>query len=163
MLRRLLPHPWLTLLLTLVWVLLANTLSLGVVVFGLILGTVVPILTAAYWPNRPVLRRPGRMAGYVLVVLWDIFVANFVVAYKILFKPNRAMRPIWVTIPLELRKPEAITTLAGTITLTPGTVSADLSSDGRSLLVHCLDADDADAVRDEIKRRYESRLKDIFE
>lgn len=160
--RSLLPHPWLTLLLTLVWVLLSNTLSLGVVVFGLILGVITPIITAPYWPNRPVLRRPGRLAGYVLVVLWDILVANFVVAAKILFKSNEEMRPTWVTIPLELRKPEAITVLAGTITLTPGTVSADLSSDGRSLLVHCLDADDADAVRDEIKQRYEARLTEIF-
>jgi len=67
-----------------------------------------------------------------------------------------------VTIPLDLRSPEAITVLAGTITMTPGTVSADLSADGRALLVHCLDADHPDAVRDEIKTRYERRLKEIF-
>ena len=50
-----------------------------------------------------------------------------------------------------------------TITLTPGTVSCDLSRDGRSLLVHCLHAPDPDAVLSEIKTRYESRLKEIFE
>ena len=53
--------------------------------------------------------------------------------------------------------------LAGTITLTPGTLSADLSRDGRSLLVHALHAPDPDAVRDDIKNRYERRLKEIFQ
>ncbi len=73
------------------------------------------------------------------------------------------MSPAWVPIPLDLRSPEAITVLAGTITLTPGTVSAEFSADGRELLVHALDAPDPDAVRDEIKSRYERRLKEIFE
>jgi multicomponent K+:H+ antiporter subunit E len=59
-------------------------------------------------------------------------------------------------------EPEAITMLAGTITLTPGTVSADLSDEGHSLLVHVLHTEDPDAVRDDIKSRYEARLKEIF-
>lgn len=163
MLRKLLPHPGLTLLLLVVWLMLNNTVAPGVAVFGLILGIVVPIVTAAYWPDRPRLHNPVGIVGYILIVLWDIVVANVAVARIILFMPNRDMRPAWVMIPLELRKPEAITLLAGTITLTPGTVSADLSACGRALLVHCLHAPDPDAVRDEIKRRYESRLKEIFE
>ena len=73
------------------------------------------------------------------------------------------MQPNWVCIPLDLRTPEAIAILAGTITLTPGTVSADLSDEGHSLLVHALDAPDPAAVREEIKERYERRLKEIFE
>ena len=58
---------------------------------------------------------------------------------------------------------EAITALAGTITLTPGTVSADLSADGRSLLVHCLETADPAATVSQIKERYDRRLKEIFE
>ena len=79
-----------------------------------------------------------------------------------LTRPNSKLRPAWVVVPLELRQPEAITILAGTITLTPGTVSADLSDAGHSLLVHALDTEDPDAVRDEIKHRYERRLLEIF-
>ena len=89
--------------------------------------------------------------------------ANITVAYLILFKRTRSLQPAWICVPLDLRKPEAITALAGTITLTPGTVSCDISSEGHSLLVHCLHAPDPDAVRDEIKERYERRLKEIFE
>ena len=50
----------------------------------------------------------------------------------------------------------------GTITMTPGTVSCDLSADGRSLLVHCLDAPDAEDTVRQMKERYEDRLKEIF-
>lgn len=163
MLKKLLPHPYLTLLLIIVWQMLVNTVSLGTLVFGTILGLVVPIITAPYWPNRPKLRNLPMIVEYVLVVLWDIVVANVTVAAIILFKPNSRIRSHWVTVPLELRTPEAITVLAGTITMTPGTVSSDLSACGRALLVHCLDTDDPEGVRDQIKHRYERRLKEIFE
>lgn len=160
--RWLLPHPFLTILLTIVWILLQNKLSAGMLVFGLILGIVIPIITARWWTDRPQGIRPFRMFAYVVLVLWDIIIANIQVAWIILTKSNTRMRPAWVVIPLDLREPEAISILAGTITLTPGTVSADLSESGRYLLVHALDAEDPDAVRDEIKHRYERRLKEIF-
>ena len=161
--HRIFPHPQLTILLTVVWCLLVNAPSLNTLVFGLILGTVIPILTHAYWPNRPVMRRPLRVIEYILLVLWDIVLANIHVAIIVVFKRNAAMAPAWVAIPLDLRTPEAIAILAGTITLTPGTVSADLSDEGHALLVHALDAPDPEAVGDAIKDRYERRLKEIFE
>lgn len=161
--QRLFPHPILTVLLVLVWCLLANSFTLNSLVMGLILGVLIPFGTARYWPNRPTLRNPRMIVEYLLIVLWDIVVANVTVAMLILFRRNADLHPNWVAIPLDLRTPEAITVLAGTITMTPGTVSADLSTEGHMLLVHCLDAKDTDAVRDEIKTRYERRLKEIFE
>ncbi|KZY54084.1 Na+/H+ antiporter subunit E [Sulfitobacter sp. KE29] len=160
--RWLLPHPFLTLLLTAVWILLQNKFSAGMLVFGLILGVVIPILTARWWTDRAQGIRPLRTLAYVLLVIWDIVIANIQVAWIILTKSNASMSPAWVVVPLDLKEPEAITILMGTITLTPGTVSADLSDNGRYLLVHALDASDPDAVRDEIKDRYERRLKEIF-
>ncbi|MFQ6551742.1 Na+/H+ antiporter subunit E [Aestuariibius insulae] len=161
-LRWLLPHPFLTLLLAVVWTLLQNNISAGMIVFGLILGIIIPWGTAAWWPDTPRGFRLGKMISYVLLVLWDILIANVEVAWIVLTRPNDKLRPAWVVVPLDLRQPEAITVLAGTITLTPGTVSADLSDEGHSLLVHALDTDDPDAVRDQIKQRYERRLKEIF-
>ncbi|MEL7257627.1 MAG: Na+/H+ antiporter subunit E [Pseudomonadota bacterium] len=156
------PHPFLTLLLTVVWTLLQNNISAGMVVFGLILGIIIPRITAVWWPDRPRGIRLFKLFNYMMVVLWDILVANIQVAWIVLTRPNSKLRPAWVVVPLDLKQPEAITVLAGTITLTPGTVSADLSSEGHSLLVHTLDTDNPDAVRDEIKNRYEARLKEIF-
>ncbi|MBC7133590.1 MAG: Na+/H+ antiporter subunit E [Roseovarius sp.] len=163
MLQRIFPHPYLTLLLIVVWQMLVNKITPGNLLLGTLLGVAIPLITAPYWPNTPRLRSIPRIVEYVLLVLWDICVANVQVAMIILFKANANTRPAWITIPLELRTPEAITVLAGTITMTPGTVSSDLSADGRSLLVHCLDAPDPDAVRDQIKTRYERRLMEIFE
>lgn len=160
--RWLLPHPILTLFLAVVWTFLQNDVSAGMVVFGLILGIIFPLLTSIWWPDRPSGLRYGKFMSYTLLVVWDIIVANIEVAWIVLTKPNDKLKPAWIVVPLELRKPEAITILAGTITLTPGTVSADLSSEGHSLLVHALDAEDPDAVRDEIKSRYEARLLEIF-
>ena len=162
-LQWLFPHPLLTALLTLVWVILQNNVSAGMVVFGIILGIIIPLMTASWWPDRPRGIKAFKMLSYCLMVVWDIIVANIQVAWIILTRSNASLRPAWVVIPLELRQPEAITILAGTITLTPGTVSADLSNEGHSLLVHALDTDDPDGVRDEIKERYERRLKEIFE
>jgi multicomponent K+:H+ antiporter subunit E len=158
----LLPHPFLTLLLAVVWTLLQNEVSAGMVVFGIILGVIIPWGTSAWWPDTPTGFRLGKMISYSLLVMWDILVANVEVAWIVLTVPNAKLKPAWIVVPLDLRQPEAITMLAGTITLTPGTVSADLSDAGHSLLVHVLHTDDPDAVRDDIKARYEARLKEIF-
>ncbi len=160
--RWLLPHPLLTVLLAVVWTLLQNEVSAGMVVFGLILGVIIPFSTSIWWPDQPKGFRMGKMISYSILVIWDIMIANVEVAWIVLTRPNDKLRPAWIEVPLDLKQPEAITVLAGTITLTPGTVSADLSDEGHSLLVHALDADDPDAVRDDIKNRYERRLKEIF-
>ena len=158
----LMPHPFLTLILAIVWVLLQNEVTSGMVVFGLILGIVIPWITSVWWPDTPQSFRLDRMAVYSVIVMWDILVANVQVAWIVLTVPNAKLKPAWIVIPLELKQPEAITILAGTITLTPGTVSADLSDQGHSLLVHVLHTDDPDGIRDEIKSRYERRLLEIF-
>ncbi|MFN3613342.1 MAG: Na+/H+ antiporter subunit E [Rubrimonas sp.] len=163
MLTRLFPHPHLTIMMIALWMLLLNSWSLGGLVLGAILGAAIPLATAAYWPDRPRIRSFRAMAGYLRIVLWDIVIANIAVARIILFRRTEDLKPAFFTVPLDLRSPEAITLLAGTITMTPGTVSAEISADGRALLVHALDAPDPDAVRDEIKSRYEARIKEIFE
>lgn len=158
----LIPHPLLTLILAVVWMLLQNELSAGMSVFGVILGILIPWGTSIWWPDTPKGFRIGRMITYSFLVMWDIIVANIQVAWIVLTVPNAKLKPAWIPIPLELREPEAITMLAGTITLTPGTVSADLSDQGHSLLVHVLHTEDPDAIRDDIKSRYERRLLEIF-
>ena len=163
MVQRLFPHPLPSLLLFVTWMLLVNTFKIGSLVMALILAIVIPLMTAAYWSNRPKVRSLPAFAAYVLLVLWDIVIANIQVAKIILFYRNDQIKSAWIPVPIELKTPEAITLLAGTITMTPGTVTADMSSCGRVLLIHSLHAPDPDAIRDDIKSRYEARLKRIFE
>ncbi|WP_128515274.1 Na+/H+ antiporter subunit E [Tabrizicola thermarum] len=161
--RRLFPHPYLTLTLIVLWFLLVNQWKLGSLVMAAFLGTAIPLLTSAWWPDRARVKHPLGLAAYSALVLWDVIVANFQVARIVLFMPRDRIQSNWITIPLDLRSPEAISLLAGTITMTPGTLTSDMSACGRALLVHALHAPDPDAVRDEIKARYEARLKRIFE
>lgn len=159
--RRLIPHPGLSVLLVVFLMLMANSLSIGGLVVAILVGLILPIATAPFWPSRP---KVNFIAGffYLLLVIRDIVVANFEVAAIILFRRNRDLRPAWLVIPMNLATPEAITVFAATISLTPGTVSADVSACGRYLLVHALDAADPAAEIARIKARYETRLRKVF-
>lgn len=161
MIARLLPHPGLTVLLIAMWMVMVGDLTFGTLFLGIVFGVIVPIFTAPWWPGRPDVRFLPAL-GYAGVVLWDILVANFEVAWIILFKRTRDLRPAWLAVPLELTSPEAITVFAGTISLTPGTVSADVSACGKYLLVHALHAPDPAREIAKVKGRYEARLKEIF-
>ena len=163
MVRRLIPHPLLSVTLALFWLALVNKVTPGHLLLGIVFGIGIPMITAPYWPDRPKIRGPLKVVEYLLIVLWDIVVANVQVAMIILFRRNEDIRTRWIPVPLELTSAEAITVLAGTITMTPGTVSATLAADGSCILVHCLHTEEPDAVRDEIKSRYERRLKEIFQ
>ena len=160
--ERWLPHPVLTMVLVLLWMLLLNNFSIGGLVMGVLLALIITRVTSNFWPERPPVKSWRKAFSYLGLVAWDVVVANLEVSRLILFRPTSQLRTRWVTVPLELCSPEAITVLAGTITMTPGTVSCDLSADGRSLLVHCLDAQDAEETVRQMKGRYETRLKEIF-
>ncbi len=160
--QRWLPHPVLSGILVCLWMALINHFEFGSLVVGLVLGIGIPHLTHQVWTTSPAIRSWWRVLEFFGVVAWDVVVANIQVAWLILFRPADQLRSRWFRVPLELSSPEAITLLAGTITMTPGTVSCDVSEDGRQLLVHGLDiADVAEAVQ-HIKQRYEARLRRIF-
>lgn len=161
-LQRWLPHPLLTLVLVLLWMALLNSFTAGGLVVGIFLGMLIPIYTANFWPQRPVIRNPLNVLVFIVILIFDVVVANIQVAYLILFRPAHRLRSRWISIPLDLTSPEAITVLTGTITLTPGTVASDLSADGRTLLVHCLDVDDERELVRRIKDRYERRIGAIL-
>ena len=88
--------------------------------------------------------------------------SNVQVAWLIV-GPERRIHPRFVWLPLDIRDPHGIATLAGIITMTPGTLSADLTEDRRHLLVHALNVGDEAALVASIKNRYEAPLRRIFE
>lgn len=161
LLRQALPHPLLSLTLLVLWVLLNNHFSVGQLVLGSLLAVLIPRLTATFWPEPVRIRRPRVLLRFVGVVLWDILVANFIVARRIL-GPVEALQPGFMRIPLDVQSPLAISLLANTISLTPGTVSCDVSPDRRFLLVHALHVTDIEAEIRQIKLRYEQPLKEVF-
>lgn len=157
-----LPHPLLTPLLAMVWLLLNNSLEPGQILLGLLLGWAIPRFTLTFWPERVRIRRPARLLRFAGVFLFDVIVANLSVAQLILAGPRR-LHPAFVVVPLDLTDDLAISLLANTICLTPGTVSAHLSEDRRQLMIHALDCTDPQALIMTIKTRFEAPLKEILE
>lgn len=160
-LRHLLPHPILTLVLWLIWLLLNDSFSAGHIVLGLILGILIPMFTTRFWPEKVCMRRPMALLKFIVIVLWDILVANIVVAKLILSNKNN-LQPKFITIDLDITHPLGIGILANTVALTPGTVSCDLVDNRHQLLVHALHIEDPQAVISEIKHRYETLLMEVF-
>jgi multicomponent K+:H+ antiporter subunit E len=115
-------------------------------------------LTDGTWPH---LHRPGVVGKLALRVLRDIVVSNIEVTRRVL-GPEAAIKPGFLRVPLDLTDEWAITTLAGIITMTPGTLTADVAADRSYLLVHAFHVDDADAIIASIKTRYEAPLKEIY-
>jgi multicomponent K+:H+ antiporter subunit E len=94
-------------------------------------------------------------------VLKDIVTSNIDVARLILGRES-AIQPRFVWVPLTITDPHGIVALAGIITMTPGTLSAELAPDRSHLLVHAFNVDDEAALIASIKTRYELPLMEIF-
>ena len=159
---RLLPAPGLSLVLWVSWLMLNESVSAGHLLLGAALALVVPRFTERYRPDKPALRGALTACRLALLVLADIVKSNLIVARQVL-GPESRVRPAFVWVPLDIRDPHGIVALAAIITLTPGTLSSDLSEDRRHLLVHALHVEDAEALVADIKQRYESPLREIFE
>lgn len=159
---RLLPHPVLSLILLASWLMLSRSAGPGALVMGVLLAVAIPFYTRRFWPERPEVKRAGALLAFIPIFLWDVLVANVKVAWLIV-NVTRTLRPRWLVVPLELNDPHAITTLANVITLTPGTLSAEVGPDRDTLLVHALDVEDEAEAIAFIKTRYEARIKEIFE
>ena len=147
-------------LLALIWASLNGEFSLVNLVGGFILGYAVLFLM------QPVI---GRAAYFTKMVqgldlafffLKELIVANFSVAYYVL-APRDRMRPAITAIPLEPAKDLSITLLANMITLTPGTLSLDVSPDRKYLFIHNIAVTDVEESRKVIKETFERRILEV--
>lgn len=159
---RLFPHPYLSLSLLIVWLFLHDTLAPGEILVGLIIGLLIPYLTRVFWPESLTLSKPLGVLKLLLRINWDILRANIAVARLILTRHPDRLNPMFLEIPVELEDPHAIVLLAGILTITPGTVAADLDVPNRRILLHVLDVRDERMTTEQIKARYEQPLKEIF-
>lgn len=88
----------------------------------------------------------------------ELIKASFEMIHIILF-PRNNIRPAIVAIPLDLKTEWGVITLANTISLTPGTLTLDVSPDRKTLYVHCIAVEDPDAFRRSIKEDYEAKVR----
>ena len=159
--QRLLPSLPLSITVFGFWLLMNDSISAGTVAMALLVALLIPPFAARL--DRE-FARIGRLRGVpklVGVLLWDILVANVTVAMQVL-GPERNIHPGFIWVPLDIANIHGIAALTSCITLTPGTVSSELSDDRRFLLVHVLDLGSAEEVVRQIQTRYEAPLMEIF-
>jgi multicomponent K+:H+ antiporter subunit E len=158
---RLLPAPLSSAVIFVSWLLLNNTLDPAHLLLAALLALVLPLALRRLRPDVPRVRRWAPVPRLVAVVLWDIVISSIDLARRVL-GPQSRLRPTFVEVPLALTDAHGIAVLASIITMTPGTLTADLSAAQDRLLVHVFHADDPQAVVDSIKQRYEQPLLEIF-
>jgi multicomponent K+:H+ antiporter subunit E len=160
--KRLLPQPWMSASLFAGWLLLNNSIAAGTIVGGAVLAIALPLFTQRFWPEYPQTVRLLPLLRLTAVFLYDVVIANLRVAMLILGPAGR-VKPHFVVVPIDLKQPFSVTLLASVISLTPGTISANLSGDRSTLLIHDLNVEDPNDTVQRIKSRYERPLKEIFE
>ena len=161
--KHILPAPLLSVFLFGVWLLLNHSLSAGHMVLGAILGLLIPILLRGLRPLPVRIRHPLTVLRLGFTVVADTTQSNLQVARFLLFPSLRRHPADFVTIPLELRDPNALAVLAVIVCITPGTAWAELSMDRSLLRLHVLEVGDPQAIIDHVKQRYERPLMEIFE
>jgi multicomponent K+:H+ antiporter subunit E len=159
--KRFLPSLPLSLTVFALWLLLVSDFNAGSVLLAALLALALPLMAATLRPPRASFGRLRVALRLTATVLVDIVLSNIEVARRIL-GPQSALTPAFIWLPLDIRSAHGITALASIITLTPGTVSAELAEDQRHLLVHCFNLANADEAIATIKARYEAPLMEIF-
>lgn len=130
--------------------------AVGFVVGYVVLRWLQPVLgRSGYFRKLPAALMLAVVFAYELVVS-SIRVAGAVLA------PRARCRPGFVAVPLAATTDAEITLLANLVTLTPGTLSLDVSSDRRTLHVHAMFLDDADALCAGIKDQFERRILELL-
>jgi multicomponent K+:H+ antiporter subunit E len=163
MMRRLLPHPLLSVCILSMWLLLQSSLAPGTLLVGALLGVLAPFAMRALEPERPKVGAPLRILELVAVVLRDVVRSNYAVASILLGRRGRDRVSGFVRIKLELRDRYGLAALAIILTMTPGTLWVQYDAATGTLLLHVFDLLDEDEWRRLVKERYESRLTEIFE
>lgn len=154
------PHPLVSVLCGLSWVMLSESLDAATLLLALLLAFIIPKLLSSFIDRTPNINWIEALKLF-FVVVWDIILCNINVA-KLVLGPTKNLHPKWFRVPLDTEHEEVNSLLAMIITTTPGTVTAGIDQDRRDILVHALNTDDIDNEIKSIKERYEQPLLRIF-
>jgi multicomponent Na+:H+ antiporter subunit E len=151
-------YPALNILLTVVWAGMLGGFGAANLVSGFVLSYgLLYVVTRGLPGHTSYFGKVPRLIGFALYYLWELLKSNAIIAYDVL-TPTHHMKPGVIAIPIEARTDLEITVLANLITMTPGTLSLDVSPDRQTLFVHAMYIDDPEKLRREIKENFESRV-----
>lgn len=141
----------------------AVTGSFGTVnlLFGFVLSTVALLLIREQIGTIGYLRRARLATGLAALFLYELALSA-VRVFAIVMRPDMNIKPAVFSYPLTVDRDFEITLLANLITLTPGTLSVDVSEDRNTLFVHVIDGVDVDATIADIRDGFERKIMETF-
>ena len=151
----------LNILLGLAWMVLVGGYAPSDFFHGVLLGyALLWLVRDALTPSKYFLKVPDAI-GLLFFFVWELVRANLKVAYEVI-SPKHYMVPGIVAVPIDLKSDAAITLFTSMITLTPGTLSLDVSTDRKVLYVHTMYTSDVVEFRKELKEGLERRIKEVL-
>jgi len=144
-----------------VWAAVLGSFSLGHLTAGFGLGFVIIAIAGGRATGSRYVEKAFRSIEFAGFFLLEVVLSSLRVAADIVTPRHRA-RPGIVGIPLDARSDAEITLLANLISLTPGSLSLDLSPDRRTLFVHVMFLEDAEAFRAAVKNGFERRVLELL-
>lgn len=148
-------------LLALSWSAVSGSFSLGNLLFGFVLGALAMSLIREQVGSVGYFSRIRRVSSLFALFLYELVLSGFRVAILVL-SPNMNLKPGIFAYELKVDRDLEITLLANLITLTPGTLSVDVSPDRSTLYIHALDCADPDQIRKEIADGFERKILEAF-
>ena len=148
-------------LLALVWAALTGSFTLANFAFGLLLGWLALYLVREQLQPRRGRHRAGRMLSLAALFIKELILSGWRVA-RLVTSPRMDLRPGIFAYPLNLKSDFEITVLANLITLTPGTLSVEVSDDRKTLFVHAIDCSNVDKTVREIRDGFERKIEEAF-
>jgi multicomponent Na+:H+ antiporter subunit E len=149
------------LLLTLAWIVLTGYYTPANVLLGIVLSAFASSFARETRRRREIVLRPLRIAELILLFLYELLLSGYRVA-RLVLSPRMELKPGIFAYPLKVDRNFEITLLANLITLTPGTLSVDVSADRRTLFVHAIDCSDPDQGRRDIAGGLERKILEAF-
>jgi multicomponent Na+:H+ antiporter subunit E len=133
------------------WAALTGNITLGGLAVGFVLGSGCLYLTKSLFPaSQSYFRRAGKWAKLLILFLYELVVSSLQVVWDVL-TPQHKARPGIISVPLDAEGEMEILLVTNLISLTPGTLSLDVTEDCKTLYIHAMFADDPDAIRQQIK------------
>lgn len=150
----------LNLIIAVVWMFLHNDWSFPRFTVGYLVGIVCIGLLSRFWPHDFYMKRLWAVIKLLILFLKELLVSSFVVI-GLIIRPKLAVRPGIFALQTELETDWEITVLSCLICLTPGTLTLDVSRDGRTLYIHAIDIEDAELLSRQIKGSFEKAIMEV--
>ncbi len=148
-------------LLALIWTMAVGRFTFQQLLLGFVLGMLVVMVVEPLWGSSIYRTKLRRALRFIIFFAWELLLSSLRIAYDVL-TPRLRAHPRIIALPLDAKTDTEITLLGNFITLTPGTLSLDVSADRRVLYVHAMYAEDPAAVTRSIKRGMEARLLEVL-